>query len=292
MLIQVLAFLTAVVALFVGAKLIMNIGLDNQNIIGDGNTASQNTTNINLNGSGGKVVVGDENTTYNNTYQSTNNTFVEVSELEGSTDELLQAHFYCMDGEYDKAKLIYEKQQYQTDKAVMINLGYIYANKDRGDEEDALKAIHYYQQADCVEAKRNLYVCYLKNGMVDEAKTLFEKFLNAQDEVFLNYLARCYDLASLDEVNAKINSTSVDELWSNLFEWEATNQLLTGFAEELPYDTLETRWVLQNADVETGENKSHTVATYRMYIYRFAKGYGIMEECYCTQNGELCILSE
>lgn len=40
-------------------------------------------------------------------------------------DELSQANLYMISGDYEAAKIIYEKEEYSSNQAVLINLGYI-----------------------------------------------------------------------------------------------------------------------------------------------------------------------
>lgn len=281
---EVLSLTTAVIGAYGGLQYVKN-----RNINVEENTTSTDTTIINIVGDENMFVQGDN---YNDSREITNNySIVEGASGEGA-DEVPQAHFYCMNGEYEKARLLYEQDQDWEDEAVLINLGYIYSNRENNTEEDMQKAYEYYQRADCIEAKRNLYVWYWKNALVDDARRLFDYFLDAEDEVFLNYLAYCYDFDSWTDFQDSYTEITADDIWKGLFEWDATYEYQTGMREDIPYDTLEIRWILQNVDYTEGDNTSNPYATYRKYIHRYAKGFEFMERCYSTQDGQLVVLTK
>lgn len=233
-----------------------------------------------INGDGNSYVEGDVN--YDNSIKTTYSISVDNS---SSIQQLKAAQKACINGDYDIAYDIYAERN---ETIAKLNLGYIYANGLSYVGEDIEKAEKCFKEADCIEAKRNLFILYIESDRGEDAKNLLINLLwNIDDNVTWDYIANCLYGQSWDEYQ---NENNIDKSqfsfdFSLLYEWEDTNGEYRGYNP--PSGTMQTRWVCRGVDFAVGEGVNHPYIIYGSQTRKYAKEISIMSSMYYENEGML-----
>ena len=248
---------------------------ENKNIITSTDEIVNEERNVNMDWDNvsisGDVNVGNTNI-INNSYQYDFETI----------DELTQANIYMQTGKYDEALSIYQNEEYSEDKAVLINLGYLYGNDLTYYGVDIQKAADFYIKADCIEGYRNLLALCLKNGELKTAEDILIQLIDVGDDVTVEYIHSC--LAGTDYENIEVLSSDVANIISALIQWIYYDQWYKGFNP--PEDTFLDRWIFQGIDYSATGNTNYPYVTYRKQIRIFYNCIDMIEKCYyITEDG-------
>lgn len=199
-----------------------------------------------------------------------------------------RARIACQEGDFDTAYDLYKERE---EKVSLINIGYIYAHGNSYVGKDIEKAEAAYIKANCVEAKRNLFVLYIENGMTEKAKGLCMELLwSIDDEVTWDYISNCLYEKSWESYKEEMGITKEEFSFdlSQLHEWEYSDSYYRGYNP--PSDTDRKRWIIQGMDFDSGEGYNHPYFVYRAQVRTYAIGIENMESLYFERDGELYIL--
>ena len=245
-----------------------NINISADEVVDEEQNINMDWDNVSISGD---VNVGNTNI-INNSYQYDFETI----------DELTQANIYMQSGKYDEALSIYQNEEYSEDKAVLINLGYLYGNDLTYYGVDIQKAADFYIKANCIEGYRNLLALCLKNGELKTAEDILIQLIDVGDDVTVEYIHSC--LAGTDYENIEVLSSDAANIISALIQWIYYDQWYEGFNP--PDDTFSDRWIYQGTDYLSTDSTNHPYVTYRKQIRIFYKCIDMIEKCYyITEDG-------
>lgn len=246
-----------------------NTSISEDEIVSEEQNIDMKWNNVDV---GGDVNVGNNKITNNYSYHYESE----------SVDELTQANIYMQEGKYDEALSIYQKEDFSKDKAVFINMGYLYGNDLTYYGLDIQKSVDCYIKADCVEGYRNLLALCLKTGETELAESILVQLIDMEDEVTVEYIRAC--IKGTDYENTEISSSNTVNIISALFQWINYDQWYKGFNP--PDDTFSDRWIYQGTDYSSTDSTNHPYVTYRKQIRIFYKYIDMIEKCYyITEDG-------
>lgn len=242
---------------------------------GDGGSINSNIKIENI--SGDKVI--------SNQWESVaNNTIIKLRE-ETDKELLLEAATFCSDGEYDRARVLYERGEIINYKSSLINLGYIYAKGLSIVGMNYGKAEEYYKMAGCIEAKRNLLALYLYTYQDQQVMAILSELFDAGDKITMEYLCYCLYNMSLEEYcENSDNEINISELnIEDLYNWEYDGGEYRGYNP--PANTVSSRWIFSGIDFDS--EYSTPYAIYKRQSQRYTKGVNMLEQLYYEEDGIL-----
>lgn len=202
-----------------------------------------------------------------------------------SNDSLDMAYAACLEGDFNTAYHIFKESK---EAVALINMGYIYTYGFSYVGEDIQKAEECYQKADCVEADRNLFILYLKNGMMDEAvDKCVELLWTWDDNVTWDYIANCLYQKTWVEHQEETGCTKADFSFdiNLLYEWKYIDNYYRGYNP--PSNTASMQWILQGVDFDVGDGVNHPYSVYRAQMRVYAMGVNVIENMYYELDGKL-----
>ena len=216
---------------------------------------------------------------------STNITYETENIQSEALGVLDRARLACQEGDFDTAFDLYKDRE---EKVALINIGYIYAHGNSYVGKDVEKAEAAYMSANCIEAKRNLFILYIENEMREEAKGLCMELLwSIDDEVTWDYLSNCLyqkPWKSYEE-EMEVSKKEFSFILDQLYEWNDSDSYYRGYNP--PSNTERKCWKYQGTDFESGEGYNHPYFVYRAQVRTYAKGIENMEALYFESDGKL-----
>lgn len=230
--------------------------------------------NINNTSIGGDVNI--QNTEINN----------NITNNYGGGETLEDAYIYMRNGEYDKALLIFQNEEYSDNSAALINLGYLYENglTYYGESQDL--ASEYYKKANCVEGLRNLFALYIKNGSVDNAEDILIQLLNSNDQKTIDYVESC--LYGTEYYGMDISSAKASGIIAALVEWKETSDTLRTYNP--PAETYGVKWIVEGINFKVAGNINHPTGVYKRYERLFMESLDMLVACYYETDDGLKVL--
>lgn len=231
----------------------------------ESNTTEGNNSGINnfngdiINSEDSELILGDGNTIIEYIYNYEN--------LDNAS-KLIQAHFYYLEEEYERALAIYKSHELKNNKIANVNLGYMYIN-GIGVEKNVDIALEYFDRSNSIEGKRNAVYACLVSHRADEMFKRIEELLQENDDVIKNYLCLCKFGMTYEELknDSNINLSKLDFKIEELHHWHDEG-LVKLYSTPTPTDTV--RYIAVTSGVDSDPDKG----AYQNYgIYRINKIY-------------------
>lgn len=204
----------------------------------------------------------------------------------GGGETLEDAYIYMRNGEYDRALLVFQNEEYSDNSAALINMGYLYEKglTYYGESQDL--ASEYYKKANCVEGLRNLFALYINNGSVDMAEDILIQLLNSNDEMTIDYVESC--LYGTEYYGMDISAGQASGIIAALVEWKETSITLRTYNP--PAETYGVRWIPQGITFTVAGNNNHPTGVYKRYERLFMESLDMLVACYYETYDGLKVL--